>query len=126
MRLETLEKSLAKLQLLATELQSSKADQKVFAETAERTADALQRQDTKVDSLETHCVALDQYLDKFQPLRMQAMINDHLSACLHAETRRKHKIYEDKKTGLLLRLVLEDGGDKLRIQELIREVTKMA
>lgn len=76
--------------------------------------------------LEAHCHALDQYLDKFQPLRMQAMINDHLNSCLHAETRRKHKIYEDKKTGLLLRLILEDNGDKLAIQDLIREVTNMA
>lgn len=54
------------------------------------------------------------------------MISDHLSACLHAETRRKHKIYEDKKTGLLLRMILEDKGDKLAIQDLIAEVTKMA
>ena len=54
------------------------------------------------------------------------MINDHLSACLHSETRRKHKIYEDKKTSLLMKLVLEDDGSSMRIQELIQEVTKYA
>ena len=91
-----------------------------------RIDDVLNRQDLKVDMLESHCKALDNYLDKFQPLRMQAMISDHLSACLHSETRRKHKVYEDKKTALLMKLVLEDSGNTLRIQELIAEVTKMA
>jgi hypothetical protein len=75
----------------------------------------LEKDDNWLADLDKHATALDNYLDKYQPLRMQSMISDHMNACLHSETRRKHKLFDDMKTGYLLRIVLEDDGNSCKI-----------
>jgi|TARA_B110000285_G_scaffold223307_1_gene278621 hypothetical protein len=57
----------------------------------------------KVLRNENHCTALDNYLDKYQPVRMQGMIGDTLYACLYGGERRKHELYDQDKISLLYR-----------------------
>ena len=71
-------------------------------------------------------MAMDQYLDKFQPVRMQDQIDNHLNACLHSETRKKHKAYSDKMMMYLMQLVLVDDGEEMAIERLIKEMRDKA
>lgn len=73
--------------------------------------------------IDDHCKALDQYLDKYQPVRLEDAVTHHLDACLGGEERIKHKRYTDSTMSILYRSILEDSGKKLRIQELIKEIT---
>ena len=66
--------------------------------------------DSKVNKTDNHCTALDNYLDKYQPVRMQGMIGDTLYACLYGAERRKHELYDQDKTSLLYRTILSDDG----------------
>ena len=52
-------------------------------------------EDIEMKRISDHCLALDQYLDKYQPVRMEDMISEHLDACLLGEQRIKHKLYND-------------------------------
>ena len=73
-----------------------------------------------------HCVALDNYLDKYQPVRVQSMIGDTLKACLTGDERRSHELYENDKISLLYRVVLEDTGEQSNIQRLIIQLNEQA
>ena len=55
----------------------------------------MHKEDILVKKLKDHCVALDNYLDKYQPIRMQACIYDSLSTCLKGDSRRKHELYNE-------------------------------
>ena len=68
---------------------------------------------------ENHCVALDNFMNKYQPVRVQTMIGETLDACLTGEERRNHELYENDKISLLYRMVLEDTGKGADIQKLI-------
>ena len=125
-RVNVAETRLDTLTDLTLKLQHDKAEDIFCKDNFAKLEQHARDTDSLVDTLNVHCTAIDNYLDKFQPLRVQAMINDHLNACLHSETRRKHKVYEDKKTSLLMKIILEDNGQSHKIQELIQEVTKMA
>ena len=73
-----------------------------------------------------HCLALDNYLDKYQPVRVQSMIGDTLKACLTGDERRSHELYENDKISLLYRIVLEDTGEQSNIQRLIIQLNEQA
>lgn len=73
-----------------------------------------------------HCVALDNYLDKYQPLRVQGMIGETLEACLTGAERRNHELYLSDKISLLYKIVLEDSGEGANIQKLIIQLNEQA
>ena len=52
-------------------------------------------EDIEMTRSSDHCLALHQYLDKYQAVRMEDMISEHLDACLLGEQRIKHKLYND-------------------------------
>mmetsp|Transcript_9429 Transcript_9429/g.14456 ORF Transcript_9429/g.14456 Transcript_9429/m.14456 type:complete len:81 (-) Transcript_9429:2017-2259(-) len=72
-----------------------------------------------VYSTKNHCISIDNYLDKYQPVRMQSMVGDTLKACLIGEERRRFELYESDKISLLYKLILDDDGDGSNIQKLI-------
>lgn len=76
--------------------------------------------------IDDHLLALDQYLDKYQPVRMEDMITEHLNACLTGDMRVKHKLYNDSKVQLIFKALLDDTGTTLRIQELIKDINAIA
>lgn len=71
--------------------------------------------DKSVVATENHCQALDNYLDKYQPVRMQNMISDTLYACLQDEERREHELYDVDKLHYLYELILQDDGKSSNI-----------
>lgn len=86
----------------------------------------MAEEDLTMKRLENHCVALDNYLDKYQPVRMQDMINDHLDASLISEPRKKHTQYQSQTISKLYRALLYDSGNTINIQKVIDEITKKA
>ena len=86
----------------------------------------MAKQDTENARIDDHCKALDQYLDKYQPVRLEDAVTQHLDACLGGEQRIKHKRYTDERMSVLYRTLLDDTGRTLRIQELIKEITAKA
>lgn len=72
-----------------------------------------------MQSTENHCVALDNFMNKYQPVRVQTMIGETLDACLTGEERRSHELYANDKISLLYRIVLEDTGQGGDIQKMI-------
>lgn len=71
-------------------------------------------------------MALDNFIDKYQPVKIQTMIGETLDACLTGEERRSHELYANDKISLLYRIVLEDSGEGCNIQRLIIKLNEQA
>jgi len=76
--------------------------------------------------IQKHLVALDHYLDKYQPARLQRMITTHMDACLMGDARVAHTHYNDEITQYYYKLILADDDEKLKIHELIAILHKDA
>lgn len=85
------------------EMQVGKCDDAVFKSNFDQLNSLVLELEGKVQRNENHCTALDNYLDKYQPVRMQGMIGDTLYACLYGAERRKHELYDQDKISLLYR-----------------------
>lgn len=87
-----------------------KCDNAEFQENLERINEVLHSHEVEVARTSNHCQALDSYLDKYQPVRMQNMIGQTLYACLKGDERRNHELYDQDKISLLYKIILEDDG----------------
>ena len=58
-----------------------------------------------------NCKRLAHYQEKYQPVRIQAMIGDTLYACLTGPARRAHELYDSDKLSLLYKSILSDKGE---------------
>ena len=59
-----------------------KATRVQFFEEMDRINEHMQNEDVEMKRIDDHLIALDQYLDKYQPVRMEDMITEHLDSCL--------------------------------------------
>ena len=125
-RLERAELTIRDQGIELRRLDSVKAERNDFARETERIDKHMSKQDTENARIDDHCKALDQYLDKYQPVRLEDAVTQHLDACLGGEERIKHKRYTDERMSVLYRTLLDDTGRTLRIQELIKEITNKA
>jgi len=118
-RMESAEKKIHKLDQARVDLETSKCEKEDFHINLKRIDETLHKLEENVQSTENHCVALDNFMNKYQPVRVQTMIGETLDACLTGEERRNHELYENDKISLLYRIVLEDSGAGGDIQKLI-------
>ena len=107
-------------------LQDIKCDQVEFDKNMQRINEHMAQEDLTMKRLEDHCIALDNYLDKYQPVRMQDMINDHLDASLYGNPRKAHTLYQSQTISKLYRELLVDSGNSINIQKVIEQITKKA
>jgi hypothetical protein len=105
---------------------SVKAELSDFTREMERIDKHMRQEDIEMKRIDDHCIALDQYLDRYQPVRMEDAVTQHLDACLGGEDRVKHQRYTAQKVSVLYRSLLEDTGKTLRIQQLIAEINAKA
>ena len=110
-RMDKAEKEIEDLDVARVELQNVKCNYNEYKEHADRVDSILTDFDQRISLTNNHCVAIDNYLDKYQPVRMQAMIGDTLHACLLDEQRRKHELYDQDKIALLYKMILDDTGE---------------
>jgi len=73
-----------------------------------------------------NCTKLAHYQEKYQPVRVQAMIGDTLYACLEGSARRNHELYDSDKLSLLYRDILEDSGEGNGIANMIMRLNEKA
>lgn len=107
-------------------MDSVKAELSDFTREMERIDKHMRQEDIEMKRIDDHCIALDQYLDRYQPVRMEDAVTQHLDACLGGEDRVKHQRYTAQKVSVLYRSLLEDTGKTLRIQQLIAEINAKA
>ena len=117
--MSTAEDQIIELDKARAELVNVKCNQLDFKEFVDRVENIMTDFDQRISTTKNHCVAIDNYLDKYQPVRMQAMIGDTLNACLMDETRRRHEIYDQDKISLLYQVILEDDGQGENVQRMI-------
>ena len=72
-------------------------------------------------------MSLDLYLDKYQPVKIQNMINETLEASLTNQPRRNHELYNADKMSLLYKMILsEDEHEEGDIRRCIQKLTEDA
>ena len=108
------------------QLKAGKCDLSLFNENMDKINEHQHAEDVLMKNLKDHCIALDHYLDKYQPVRMQQYIYDSLSTCLKGDERRRHELFNEQKISKLYKIILRDDGEKLSILELIDQLTAKA
>jgi hypothetical protein len=61
-----------------------------------------------VDKTSDNCKAIDLYLDKYVPVKIQNMVCETMEASLTLGPRRNHELYNADKMSLLYRLILSN------------------
>ena len=64
----------------------------------------------KIMKAKNHAETLDNYMDKYMPIRMQTQINETLYSLLSGTERKRLQLYESDKSFLLYKTLLEDDG----------------
>ena len=83
------------------------------------------QQDIKLFKCTNHCLTVDNYLDKYLPIRSQALINESLRSILSGKERRRLELYDNDKNSLLYQqLLCDDGSGNIMAQ--MRELHEVA
>ena len=117
--MEAAEKRVVKLENERVQLESNKCEKEEFYINLKRIDATLHTLAENMQNTDNHCVALDNFMNKYQPVRVQNMIDETLDATLTGEERRNHELYAQDKISLLYKIVLEDTGAGDAIQKLI-------
>ena len=108
-----------------TMLESGKTDTVTFKKKVKQLEMKDLEQDIKLFKSANHCVTLDNYLEKYLPIRTQSLINETLRSVLAGKERRRLELYDNEKNALLYtNLLTDDGGGE--IAELMRALHRKA
>ena len=118
-RIERAEESILDLKMDVTMLESGKTDVITFRKKVKQLEMKDLEQDIKLFKCTNHCVTLDNYLEKYLPIRTQSQLNDTLRSVLSGKERRRLELYDNEKNSLLYRNLLTDDGSG-EIAELMR------
>ena len=89
------------LEKVSISLSEKKCDSVTFQKNIDRVDKTVKELNDIVYLTKTHCHAIDNYLDKYEPVRIQTMIGDTIRASLSGKGRRRHELYDNDKIGLL-------------------------
>lgn len=109
-----------------TWLETGKVDTTVFKKTVRKLECKDLAMDIKLFKNSNHAISMDNYLEKYAPIRTQALIDETLRAVLSGKERRRLELYDAEKNAILYRsLIADDGSGK--IAEMMRDLhTKAA
>jgi phage terminase small subunit len=100
-RTKASEEAITILQKETTRLEFDKTDLKTFL----RVKKKLECQDLVAEiglfKANNHCITLDNYLEKYVPIRTQGLINETLRSILGGKERRRLELYDNEKNSLL-------------------------
>ena len=100
-RMKTAEEHIEILEKEALRLEADKTDKKLFFKVKKKLDLKDLEQDIKLFKNTNHCIALDNYLEKYLPIRSQTLINETLRAVLSGKERRRLELYDNEKNSLL-------------------------
>ena len=89
------------LREICATLDLMKTDKSNFMKTKKRIDMRLLEHDVKLFKAQNHCSTLDNYLEKYQPIHVQAQIQETLMAVLGGRERRRLELYDNDKNSLL-------------------------
>ena len=89
------------LQQETTRLEADKTDKTLFYRVKKKLDLKDLEQDIKLFKNTNHCVTLDNYLEKYLPIRTQGLINETLRSVLGGKERRRLELYDNEKNSLL-------------------------
>ena len=124
-RTENAEEEILDVKNDITMLETGKTDVITFKKTIKKIEIKDLEQDIKLFKCLNHCLTLDNYLEKYQPIRMQSLINETLRSVLSGKERRRLELYDNEKNGLLYQRLLHDDGSG-RIAEMMRDLHQRA
>ena len=125
-RMQKSELHLESLDHLSLTLKATKCEQTEFISNLTRLDELLHKLDEDVNLTRNLCYAVENCVEKYQPVRTQAMIGETLKACLTGEMTRKHELYDNEKIQLLYSVILGDSGSGSDIQKLISKLNAQA
>ena len=79
----------------------------------------------KLSKTTNHILGLDNYLEKYNPIRVQEFINETLRSVLDGKERRRLELYDSEKTAILYKNLVQDDGTG-NIAELMRDLHERA
>ena len=108
------EDSIMDLEKEAIRLEADKTDKTLFFKTKKKLDLKDLEQDIKLFKNTNHCITLDNYLEKYLPIRTQGLINETLRSVLGGKERRRLELYDNEKNSLLYQqLLCDDGGGNI-------------
>lgn len=82
-------------------LEVDKTDKSLFYKKTKRLDLKDLEQDIKLFKNTNHCITLDNYLEKYLPIRTQGLINETMRSVLGGKERRRLELYDNEKNSLL-------------------------
>lgn len=100
-RMKSAEQHIMDLEKETTRLEADKTDKVLFYKTKKKLDLKDLEQDIKLFKNINHCITLDNYLEKYLPIRTQSLINETLRSVLGGKERRRLELYDNEKNSLL-------------------------
>ena len=100
-RMKSAEGAILKLEKETVRLEADKTDKVLFYKTKKKLDLKDLEQDIKLFKNTNHCITLDNYLEKYLPIRTQSLINETLRSILGGKERRRLELYDNEKNSLL-------------------------
>ena len=104
------EDNIIALQKHAERIMHIKADRQEFIKTKKAMSLDSIRMDLQLTKQENHIKTLDNYLHKYQPIRMQNQMDESFSSFLLGSDKRRFTIYSAEKGYLLYKNLIKDDG----------------
>ena len=99
--MKSAEEHIMELEKEARRLEADKTDKTLFYKTKKKLDLKDLEQDIKLFKNINHCITLDNYLEKYLPIRTQGLINETLRSVLGGKERRRLELYDNEKNSLL-------------------------
>jgi len=100
-RMKAAEQGILDQEKETTRLEAVKTDKSLFYKTKKKLDLKDLEQDIKLFKNTNHCITLDNYAEKYLPIRTQGLINETLRSVLSGKERRRLELYDNEKNGLL-------------------------
>ena len=85
-------------------------DEDLFIKTRDHTEQRLQDLQEQTDKQRNHSFTLENFMEKYVPMRIQSQISETLNSCLDRKGMKFLALYEKQKFEDLHNMILEDEG----------------
>lgn len=124
-RMKKAELEVQQLKKDTIKLETQKLDESLFISTIGPVQKQLVEHESRVSNNLNHCETIDSYLDKYQPIRTQFLIQETLEAVLSSKDKRKLEVYSSEKFQILYNGILH-GDNYDSTQRLITQLNERA
>ena len=88
----------------------TKLDKNIFYDEKKEVHTLLRERKGDMERIENHCTTIENYIDKYLPIRTQFIVSDTLESIIGIKERHRMEKYNTEKFALMYRNILEDTG----------------